>query len=300
MKRILVTGGTGYIGSTLVKQLYNEGFDIFLVTRSPAHSKFNYLPNDNIYVHDGSTSKLVGIVSSIKPDLIIHLAAFFTPQHQLEDLEPLILSNLLFGTQLLEAMSQGGVKYLINTGTHWQHYEGESYNPVNLYAATKQAFETLAKYYQEKDKVRILTIKLIDTYGPFDPRPKVLSLLKKLALSDGVLDMSPGDQELGLLYIDDVIEAYMIGLTMVKELQPGENLRVVAAPKVSHSLKQVVETFETVIGKKLNIRWGDRPYREREMMKVWRGDRNILEEVETTDLCQGIKKMLDTEMRVED
>jgi hypothetical protein len=48
----------------------------------------------------------------------------------------LIQSNVLFGTQLLEAMGVNNTRNIVNTGTFWQHYNNEDYNPVCLYAAT--------------------------------------------------------------------------------------------------------------------------------------------------------------------
>ena len=96
-----------------------------------------------IYEHDGSTEHLENIIAAANPEIVFHLASLVLAQHQEKDIVPLIQSNVQFGAQLVEAMLQNGVYQLVNTGTFWQHYENQDYNPVCLYAATKQAFETL-------------------------------------------------------------------------------------------------------------------------------------------------------------
>ena len=67
-------------------------------------------------------------------------------------------SNITFGTQLVEAMVANGCYQFVNTGTSWQHYENDEYNPVNLYAATKQAFEDILRYYVETSALRVITL----------------------------------------------------------------------------------------------------------------------------------------------
>lgn len=294
IKRILLTGGTGFIGSALIRELAERGYELSLIVRpSSAIDKIKG-GRDRIktFVYEDTIESLYSIVENSAPDVIIHLAAFFTAEHKEHDIVPLINSNILLGTFLLEALRKFNIPFFITTGTHQQHNNREQYNPVNLYAATKHAFEAIAEYYLETCDMRMLTLKLVDTYGPFDRRPKVMSLLKRISSSGEELKMSPGEQEIGLVYIDDVVKAYLRGLEIVTTMKKGEHRRYVAAPRESLTLKQTAQIFEEASGKKLNIRWGEKPYRQREMMKIWRGDPNILDEVDTIDLHEGIRKML--------
>ena len=75
-----------------------------------------------------------------KPD-IVHF--HWIPR--LTDIKEMINSNIMFGTQILEAMVLHSVPYFVNTGTYWQHFDGKSYNPNSLYAATKQSFQDILK-----------------------------------------------------------------------------------------------------------------------------------------------------------
>ena len=144
---------------------------------------------------------MINIVNEANPEIVFHLASLFLAQHTLEDIERLVQSNLLFGVQIAEAITLQGVTKLINTGTSWQHYENEDYNPVCLYAATKQAFEDMLKFYVEASKLKVITLKLFDTYGPDDSRPKLFTLLRKVAQEQTELAMSPGEQLIDLVYM---------------------------------------------------------------------------------------------------
>jgi nucleoside-diphosphate-sugar epimerase len=137
------------------------------------------LSSITVHEFDGASSTMDEIVKRSNPDVVFHLASLFLSQHRPENVEPLIQSNLLFSTQLVEAMVNNGCKLLVNTGTSWQHFEDAHYSPVNLYAATKQAFEVILDYYVEAKGLALISLALFDTYGPGDPRPKLFSLLRK-------------------------------------------------------------------------------------------------------------------------
>src|SRR5438105_4076420 len=147
----VVTGATGYIGSHLVKHLLADGWRVAaLVRRSSDCRGLQELGGElSLLIHDGTTEQLRELLASAAPDVVFHLAAYYRAEHQAVDVLPLLASNVVFSTQLAEAMASCGVKRLVNTATAWQHYEHADYNPVNLYAATKQAFETVLQFYVE-------------------------------------------------------------------------------------------------------------------------------------------------------
>lgn len=268
--KVLITGATGYIGSQLVIYLVRMGVKVHVVTRLGSSLSLLTEVKDEIAIHqhDGSTEGLIKIIREAAPDIIFHLASQFLAQHEPKDVAGLISSNVLFSTQLLEAMVVTGVKRIVNTGTSWQHFKNESRRPVNLYAATKQAFEDILDYYSDAQDIQAITLVLFDTYGPNDPRKKFISLLWESQASQKPLPMSPGQQMLDLVHIDDVIDAFF---------KAGERLLTV---KLRHErygvssgrpmqLKELVREFEIVTGSSVPILWGERSYRPREVMTTW-------------------------------
>lgn len=269
-KRCLITGATGYIGSNLVHHLLNQGWDVHIITRSNSYLKVldTMLNAITVHRHDGTSSGMVEVMANAKPEIVFHLASLFLAQHKTEDIESLIGSNLLFSTQLVEAMAVNRVRYLVNTGTSWQHYNNEDYNPVNLYAATKQAFEDIIAYYIEAHGLKATTLALCDTYGPNDPRAKLIALLWKTANSQQPLSMSPGEQLIDLVHIHDVMRAYTRAADIIQEQIGGHTCYGVSSGEPMR-LIDLVEAFQKATKTKLPISFGGRPYRPREVMVPW-------------------------------
>lgn len=293
----MITGATGYIGSNLTKKLVLEGNDVHVILRPSSDTGLlnDIINHVNIHILNNETHEIIELLKEVQPHFVIHLAALFTAEHKTEDIRPIIESNILFGVQLLQAAASTGVKIFINTGTHWQNSNGCGYNPANLYAASKQAFECMAGYYTEVYDMRMLTLKLIDTYGPFDHRTKIMNLFKRIADSGEILGMTPGNQQMGLVYIDDVIKGFIASMELVENMQPHQQHSCIVAPDRFYSLKEVAAIFEDVSGKHLNIEWGKRAYRAREIMEVRFCEPNILNGYNTYSLHEGIELMLEKE-----
>lgn len=292
--RVLVTGGTGYIGSNLVRRLLVENFEVHVITRSGSDLILLKTELDVVTLHlyDGTTNTLVEVLYKIKPVVVFHLASLFISQHTTKDIKTLIDTNILFSAQLIEAMSIQGVKYLVNTGSSWQNFSNEIYNPVNLYAATKQAFEDIIRYYTEAKGLRVITLRLFDTYGADDPRPKLINLLKQSIDTGSTLEMSPGDQKIDLVYVDDVVECFIAASQRL--IGAKENFAEVysVSSLTPVTLKELVEIFSHVACKPLNVNWGAKPYRFREVMLPWTSG-NILPGWEPKiSLVDGIRKCL--------
>jgi nucleoside-diphosphate-sugar epimerase len=270
MPTALITGATGFVGNHLARRLVQEGWQVHVLIRAdskvPTTAEFSKI---STHSYDGSTTSVISCVESSKPDIVFHLASIFLAQHQSKDIEALILSNVLLGTQLLQAMRVNGINNIVSTGTSWQHYKNEEYNPVCLYAATKQAFEIILEYYVQACGIKAITLKLFDTYGSEDSRPKLFNLLGKASINGDLLDMSTGDQLIDLVYIDDVIDAYIIAakrLSLGKV--SGQEFYAVSSGNPL-SLKSLVELYAKINQKKIKINWGARPYRVREVMIPW-------------------------------
>jgi nucleoside-diphosphate-sugar epimerase len=157
----------------------------------------------------------------------------------------------------------------LNTGTYWQHYNGANYDPVNLYAATKQAFEDIAKFYAEASGLRFCTLKLCDTHGPDDTRKKIFNLFQSSASNGEILEMSAGEQLIDILHVDQVVFAFV---KLINQLNCPTSINdncesycISSGRKIT--LKQLAAEYEEMNNVKLNIRWGARPYRSREVMQ---------------------------------
>lgn len=289
--KLFLTGATGFIGSQLARRLVAEGHDLAIVVRPD--SKLDILravlPQIHVHVYDGSYASLLYALEAAQPELVCHVASLFLAQHKPEDVARLVESNLNFPAQLLEAMNQVGIKRLINTGTSWQHFQNESYNPVNLYAATKQAFESLLAYYVEAQDFKAITLKLFDTYGPGDTRPKLFSLLRKTARTGEPLRMSPGEQLLYLVYIDDVLDAFLLAMARLSEVKKSESYAVSSPERLS--LRELTKIYSETVGRPVPVEWGGQPYRSREVLVPWTDHKPVPGWQPKVCLREGIPRM---------
>lgn len=292
IKNVLITGATGFVGSHLTKRLVDDGFNVSII-----HLQSTSLPLSEFYkskvkhfLYDGSSENVLNIFKNSNPECVFHLASLVLSEHRLQNITPLISSNVLFGCQLLEAMKLIGCNKFINTGSYWQHYNNETYNPVNLYAATKQAFEDLIKYYTEAANIRAVTLKLFDTYGPNDQRGKLLNLLENAGHSGKTIDLTPGEQLINLLYIDDVIDAYLATLKLFN-LSDFRYETFGVGNENPIRLREFVEMYKKITGLNIKINWGGKRYRSREILIPWTNWNALPEWRPKIDLEMGIKKL---------
>jgi nucleoside-diphosphate-sugar epimerase len=300
-KRALVTGATGFVGSRLVRRLVAEDFEVSVLIRpgSDLEQLTPVMASVRTVEHDGCTGNLIDSVGEADPDVVFHLASHFIAEHRPQQVTELVDSNVRLGAQLLEAMAMNGCRRLVNAGTSWQHFGDSGYRPVCLYAATKQAFEAILDFYIDAHEFHSITLKLLDTYGPDDRRPKLFSLLQKSARTGAALDLSAGEQLIDLVYIDDAIEAFLIaGNRLLRgESGPREEYAVSSGKPVS--LRQLVAAYARVSGVDLPVNWGARPYRRREVMIPWSTGVPLPGWAPRVPLEVGIERMVNQDMACE-
>ena len=291
--KALITGATGYLGSHLAKRLVQDNWEVHIVTRAaslvPEYIGFSKIAN---HVHDGTTVGMVSCVSAAKPDVVFHLASMVQAQHEPKDIETMLHSNVLFATQLTEAMHANGITNLVNTGTFWQHFDDKNYNPVCLYAATKQAFESILEYYVQVCDLRVVTLLLFDNYGPDDQRLKLFNLLNRASSNGKSLDMSPGDQLIDLVYIDDVVEAYVIAARLLLTGKVKLHERYKVSSGVPIRLRDLVQLYSELSPQPVLANWGARAHRPREVMVPWSKGIPLPDWKPTVSLSDGIRAVI--------
>jgi CDP-paratose synthetase len=266
--KIFITGGTGFIGKNLTNQLSQRGHEVVLnYNKEKPEYKHYKIRKENI-------ESDINFFKKEKFDGIIHLATSYFRHHEPINLENIIETNIKFGAHILECACSSNIKWFINTGTFWQHFDDKEYNPVNLYAATKRAFEDLAKYYYNNYNLNFVNLKINDTYGPNDTRRKIFNIWDKISKNNEILEMSLGEQLIDILYIDDVVNGFIeLAELLNKEsnsITTGDSYALYA--KKRHTLKELASLFENILKTKLNIKWGGKPYHSKEVMIPWQKD----------------------------
>lgn len=290
--QVLISGGTGFIGTNLTQKLLDSGHEPIIIKRECSKNKFLADKRINWIDYDGSLDSLMKGSKKFSPEVVIHLAGYYTSQHRPEEIEKLVNANIGLGAQLVELMKEKGIQFFINTGTFFQSIDRSSYNPLNLYAATKQGFADILKYYTETKTLKSITLQLYDTYGPGDPRGKFIYQVIRAGQEKKALKMSPGDQEKSFVFIDDVVDAFLQAIDLLKGGKVDKEAIYGVYTSEILTLNELVVMVGKIMGTDIQTNRGFYPYREREIMKIDRSFPVLPGWAPKISLEQGIKEIL--------
>lgn len=254
---IFITGATGFIGTNLIDFFLKKNINLTINIRK--NTLITFSQSINTYsLQQGSIEDDVIFFKKNKFDGVIHLASLYLKKHKPSDVKDLVDSNIGFSMHVLECAVQSNVKWFINTGTFFQNKNKKIYSPVNLYSATKEAFMNTAKYYYENDMINFCTIKIPDTYGPNDTRPKLINILLESIFSNKQISMQGNpNQLLNLVHVNDVVNAfYLLSTQLFNNGDSFKNGFVFSLDSsVKYTLKEICDIINLCSNNKLKISW---------------------------------------------
>lgn len=295
MIRVLITGITGYIGSHLARS-FLPSCEVYGLAREPLN--LTYLEDIQNQLHllyyDGTLESISTALDISRPDLVYHLAAYYSGAHSPEDMPKLINANISFGVYLMEAMTKCNCSALVYASTFMAYYGGEMYRPLNLYAAMKRAFSDVMDYYTDAGLLRAVTLILSDTYGPNDHRPKVMNLIRDAALEKKSVALTNGEQDYDVVYIDDVVRAFRRAgeQLLMRDNWKNEVFQVCASAPLT--LRETVERMLTVNGFPFETAaWGQLPAPDRQIRQAVRLYQTLPGWEPQVKLNDGLKHIVD-------
>lgn len=264
---IVVSGGTGFIGRHLLHRLAGSGETVHALVRP--HSDTTVLPAGIVLHRIDEAADLASLLAGLNPETCFHLATRYQHAATAADIPALLQANLGFATALADAASRSGCRAFVNTGTASQINVDGAYAPASLYAASKQAFEDILAYFAHRAGLPAATVLLYDTYGPGDTRNKLLAQMIAAAKSGQRMALSPGEQEIDLVHVEDVVDGL---LAAAGALRAGAStpVRYTLSSGQPLSLRALAEEIARA-GKPVPADWGARPYRDGEVMQTWKG-----------------------------
>ena len=273
-RRALLTGVTGFLGGYTARCLIADGWQVTAVVRTSSRTEL--LPaalREQIVLYDAEHMDLRELVREAAPDVVFHLATYYTTTHSYDEIDDLIASNVTFGTKLLDAMDRNNVRRLVYARSSWQHYRGDDYEPANLYAASKEAFDAIVRFYEAANGLQRIGLTLFDTYGEDDRRNKLLAVLPKIAAEGKRLALSPGEQQVDFVHAEDAARAFVLAGSYLAEGRTDLCGDYVVSSGTAVTLRELIRRYECLRGEQMPVDWGARPYRVREIMIPWRGGR---------------------------
>ena len=222
-KRVLVTGGAGFLGSHLCKRLLNDGHDVLCVDNFFTSSKENILPMLNNH-HFEFIRHDVTFPLFVEVDEIYNLACPASPIHYQHDPVQTTKTSVHGAINMLGLAKRIGAKiFQASTsevyGDPEVHPQTENYwghvNPIgrrSCYDEGKRCAETLFFDYHRQHKLRIKVGRIFNTYGskmhPNDGRV-VSNLIMQTLQNLPITIYGDGSQTRSFCYVDDLIEAFI-------------------------------------------------------------------------------------------
>lgn len=216
MKRVLVTGGSGFVGANLVRRLVADGHDVHLILRSD-HKEWrvhDLLPA--VTAHGAALEDAAGVnavVATVRADWIFHFAAYGAYSSQ-QDVQRMVKTNILGTVNLVEAVSRNGCEALVYAGSSSEYgykdhppAEDECAEPNSNYAVTKTAATMYCMLAAAQLHVPVTSLRLYSVYGPWEEPSRLMPTLAVLGLKGELPPMASPDTARDFIYVDDVVDA---------------------------------------------------------------------------------------------
>ena len=227
-RRILVTGGAGFIGSHLVGRLVKEGFYVAVVDNLSTGKKEYVNGSASLFYVDLAEPSFAEIFEQEKPEVVFHLAAQASVTHSMENPEEDARTNILGVLNLLEQCRRYGIARIIYSSTGGALYgepdslpcdESHPVRPLSPYGASKYAAETYIHTYGSMAGFKYTILRYANVYGPRQDsqgEAGVIPIFAQRMLNEQpVLIYGNGEQQRDFVYVDDVVEANMKALEQV-------------------------------------------------------------------------------------
>ena len=263
---VILTGATGFIGKNFTSRARAAGISVAPLLRAETDSAS--LPGG--LAHDGSVEQMAKILIAEKATAIVHCAAAFSPTDDPAQTDALLAANIDFPVRLLQAARIASVRKWLNIGSLWEHNASGNRDPVNLYASMKTAFEDILTYTSHAHGISSITLKLSDTYGPDDTRPKLIPGLKSLIDTGETLQMTAATQTVSYCHVYDVCDAMLLACQMLDSNQPGHQMYVVEGdePMV---LRDMIASVLSELEGRLSVDFDAVPIHGRKPVVPWIG-----------------------------
>ena len=269
--KILVTGATGFIGSSLVEKLICSGYNVIVLGRNIEKAiHLDWYKSVTFIKYEIGNKLSENIINQISGvEKLIHLSWSGLPNYNsiahIED-------NLIQQYDFIKQIILSGINDITITGTCFEYgYKNGPLdpsmpsNPSNPYAFAKDTLRKMLEYLQKDYNFKLKWVRLFYMYGKGQSRFSILSQLDK-ALNDGlpVFNMSGGEQLRDYLPIEIVIDK------LITIANTDLNLGVVnLASGIPISIRELVENHLKNNNKYIELNFGYYPYLDYEPMAFW-------------------------------
>ncbi len=259
MSGILVTGGTGFIGSAVIRHLQQKNHELFVLDNlSFGNREFIKISDRNFFQADILDSETVQkVFQDIRPDVVIHLAAIhFIPycnEHPYESAN----INIRGTMNVLNAARLAGVKkvFFASTAAVYPIYdeavsEQHSIGPLDIYGLSKLTGEHLCNEFHMQSGIPVIVCRFFNAFGPNETNPHLIPEIQRQVLS--------GNRKIKLGNLTpkrDFIHTYDMANaveTLLEKVNSGIHIYNLGRG-IEYSVTEIVDSFSRALGEPIEI-----------------------------------------------
>ena len=313
-KTILVTGGSGFIGSVTCKLLVDSGYNVINIDRVKRQQE-----GVTQYPFDIDNHQLKGVIELTKPDAVIHLAADHSVPLSIQDPASTYANNVANSISLLNHSINAGVKHFIFSSSSSVYGDSETIlnaesdipNPKTPYGRSKLIFENVLKDYANAYEFNFASLRYFNAAGSYEglgytlnPKQHLVPILVDAGLNEEVFTINGDDYETpdgtcirDYTHIFDVASAHVSALNYL--MDGGDSNIFNIGGGSGSSIKQVIAEVEKQLGKEINVevgpkRDGDAERTDANIVKAFEmlgwEPQNTLEEIVADEIAYQSKK----------
>jgi len=267
MKKILITGAAGFIGSNLIETLLKQKCEIAVINRSIKEH------NNLIKQYIGDITDYEFVLETVKdfqPTNIFHLAAYKERSARVEDIRTSLNVNLTGTLNLYEALLNiNCVSSVVTLGTTDEYgdctppyTENLKEKPSTAYGFSKLCVSKLSEFFFKNFDLPVTVFRPTIAYGPHQGMEMFIPSLINTLVKGDFYQMTKGEQVRDFIYISDLVDAMI--LIDNKEEFKGEIFNIGSGESIK--IRTVAESIAKELDKKHLLKIGFIEYREREIM----------------------------------
>lgn len=276
-RRVLVTGGTGFVGANLVRRLLADGHAVHLLVRSGTRPWRLAGIERRVRLHRAPLDDRAAVeraVGRVKPEWVFHLAAHGAYSWE-TDLDRIIATNLIGTVNLVRACLHTGFEAFVNAGSSSEYGfkrrapdERTWVEPNSHYAVTKVAATHFCRLTAARERVKIATLRLYSVFGPWEDPGRLMPTMIVYGLAGELPPLVDPRVARDYVYVDDVSDAF-VRAAVRPHPEPGPVFNVGTGTQTT--IRQVVEVARRVLEIPERPRWGTMPNRQWDT-SVWVSD----------------------------
>lgn len=272
-RKLLVTGGAGYIGSHTVQLLLQQGYDVAVVDNLSKGYRHNVPPERLFQLDLCETKALKELMRQVRPEAVIHFAAYIAVGESMREPARYFTNNVGGSLSLLTAMVEIGVKHIVFSSTAAVYgnphatpiLETFPIQPVNAYGETKVMVETMLRWFDQIHHLTSICLRYFNASGAdpegrlgeeHEPETHLIPLLLRAVVTGQPVTIFGDDYPTpdgtcirDYIHVNDLAQAHILAVEHLMAGGASDQFNV--GTGTGHSVLEMIRTVEEVTGKKV-------------------------------------------------